>query len=196
MKPAHISLICRELHLDPKDLAGVLGVTDRDAIRLWRKGGAPIPGPIVERLHRLVAEWRRANAVAQEVIDKRIKPSLEENVGPPKDVGLTVYDARSIARLQADEPEVTLSMHNLVNRAVAMKLSKMGVPVRLTIIAEDEYAAWLGARADSKNNRTIFARDVAKAYPLGLPLSAGPLGQAVLRMKDISSTIKHFGLDR
>ncbi|HMB78057.1 MAG TPA: hypothetical protein VKN76_16795 [Kiloniellaceae bacterium] len=196
MKPAAFELICRELTLAPKDLAGVLGVTDADAIRLWSKGGVPIPGPIVKRVQRLVQDWRHANEVAQQVIATRIEPTLGQGDTPPKTVALTLYDARSIVRLKSEEPGITLSMHNLVNRAVAMKLAKMNVPVSLTVIAEDDYAAWLGDRLDGKDSRAIYARDVAKAHPLGLPLSASPLGQAVLSMKDIPSALAHLGLDR
>ena len=196
MKPAQFKQVCDELVLAPRDLAGVLGVTDLDAIRLWSKGGVPVPSPIVQRINRLLHDWRHANRVAQEVIEARVKPGLERSGAPPKDVGLTVYDARSIARLKADEPEATLSMHNLVNRAVAIKLAEMGVAVRLTVIAEDDYAAWLGDRADGKDERATYSRDVAKAYALGLPLSDSPLGKALLRLKDIPSTIAYFELDR
>lgn len=203
MKPVPFKKVCRELHLEPKDLAGVLGVLDLDAIRLWSTGGVPVPSPIVHRMQRLRYDWQRANKVAQRVIDAKIKPQNAgcgqtpnkgpdedpKSVEPPKPVWLTAYDNQSIARLKADDPTITLSMHNLVNRATIMKLAELDIPVRLTVIGENAYAAWLGDQPDSKDSRTRYARDIAKTYELGLPLSASPLGQAVLRMKDIPATL-------
>lgn len=190
MKSTQFKKACHELQLAPRDLAGVLGILDRDAIRLWSTGGVPIPSPIVQRIQNLLRDWRRANTVADRVIEKEIMPRLERELGAPEDIGLTVYDDRSIARLKAEEPSVTLSMHNLVNRATTLKLAVMGVPVRLTVIAEDAYAAWLGEETDGKAKRGRFARDVALSYPVGLPLTSSPLGQAILRMKDIPATLK------
>ena len=195
MKPALFRKVIHELGLSPRDLAGILGVPDADALRLWSEGGVPIPGPIAQRISRLLQDWRRANQIADRVIEAKVKPRLEGNCEAPKDVALTVYDARSIARLRAEEPSVSLSMHNMVNRATVMKLAKMGIPTRFSVIAEEPYAAWLGARDDGKESRALYARDVAKPHCVGLPLSASPLGQAVLRMKDIPATIDYLDLE-
>ena len=230
MKPEHLKKAGRELGLRPKDFAGVLGVPDTDAIRLWSEGGAPIPGPIANRIHHLLTDWRRARKVAKRVVEERVKPKLcangngldmgngqgngqgngldrsngqdqgngqgngNGNEEDPKVIGLTLYDQQSIKRLMAEEPGVTLAMHNLVNRAMVMALADLGICARLTLIEEGPYTAWLGDRPCNKAMRAEYARDVAKGHTLGLPPSNTPLGEAIIRLRDLPSTLARLGL--
>jgi len=168
---------------------------DQDAIRLWTLGGVPIPGPVVFRVKHLLADWRRARQTAGRVIEAVVKPQIAEKGAGPRALALTVYDRRSITRLQAEEPDVTLSMHNMTNRATAMLLAEMGIATRLTVITEEAYAAWLAGRADSGDLRREYAGAAAKSYSLGLPLDSTPLGDALLRLQDIPDAITRLGLE-
>ena len=196
MTPEAFKGACRELSLSPRDFAGVLGLPDLDAIRLWTIGGVPIPGRVVLRVQHLLHDWRWARRTAERVIDQAVKPQIAERGAARREISLTVYDRQSIARLQADEPGVSLSMHNMVNRATAMLLEKMDIATRLAVITEADYANWLAGRADSHDLRSKYAGSDAPSYRLGLPLGSTPLGDVLLRLQDIPDAITRRGLDR
>ena len=196
MTPEAFKGACRELRLSPRDFAGILGVPDLDAIRLWTIGGAPIPGRVVLRVQHLLHDWRWARRTAERVIDQVIKPQIAEKGTALREISLTVYDRQSIARLQADEPGVSLSMHNMVNRATAMLLETLGIATRIAVITEADYAAWLDSRTDSRDLRSKYAGSGAPSYRLGLPLGSTPLGDALLRLQDIPDAVTRLGLER
>jgi hypothetical protein len=196
MTPEAFKSACRELRLSPRDFAGILGVPDLDAIRLWTIGGAPIPGRVVFRVQHLLNDWRWARRTAERVIDQVIKPQIAEQGAALREISLTIYDRQSIARLQADEPDVSLSMHNMVNRATAMLLETLGIATRVAVITEANYAAWLGGRTDSRDLRSKYAGSGAPSYRLSLPLGSTPLGDALLRLQDIPDAVTRLGVER